>query len=163
VPPGENSSTSTRYYGELPARSQQFPASSLLAGFASVPITYPSQGGGPVIASLPGVDGNVWHGPYTSVAPGDYLISIRLLATVAPNGPSPSNATPILTIHISAWGQSPWVLLYVPFGYLAPGVWTTFTLLVQIGFPSANFEVVGDQISLDTVLLIGGVSLAPAD
>ncbi len=129
-------------------RVSPFPATTVLCGndLALGPsgVVVPESGTrcGTVVESRPAVDlsGNnatIWYGPYSTLLPGNYTVTISLEGALS--GPGPSNA-PILVMNANALGTGYWYDVVIQANEVSTTHWANFTFHFELDRPHVNAE-----------------------
>lgn len=125
-----------------------FPAKTILCGndFSLGPsgVIVPASGTscGSIVESQPpsNLSGNnltIWYGPYSTLIPGNYTVTVSLEGELS--APGPDN-TPILVMTANAQGTSYWYYAIISANQLASTHWTNFTYHFQLTQPHPQAE-----------------------
>lgn len=147
------------YFGSLPPSDQRFQPSQLTPGAAGKYYSGGKVSGVAGISSIPGVGGNIWHGPYAALSPGAYeaIVSVHWYPWATSGSPSP--AISVLELTVAAFGYSPWVHESIAMGVISPTTWGELVVPFVVPAPAMGVEVVGDQISLQGYITCTEVDL----
>jgi len=125
-----------------------YPATTVLCGhdFAIGPsgVVIPETGTrcGTVVESSPasnlsGNNATIWYGPYSTLVPGNYTVTISLEGSLS--GPGPTDA-PILVMNANALGTGYWYYVVIQANEVSPTQWTNFTYHFELTSPHPNAE-----------------------
>ncbi len=149
-------------FGAAPPGTVSEPGSALLNPEAGIPATFPGGPAGGAAANAPGVLGTYLQGPWISLGPGVYLVTVELVAIPVPgNPPVPANET-VAWVGAAAFAQSAYFGVTYSYAPLAAAGGATETFSVDAPGPTIQFEVQEVALATDVEVVCGSVSVTAA-
>lgn len=114
-----------------------------------------------VIETDPRIPNVAWFGPYTSLEPGNYTVTLLLTAVPAGGGLATSPGEPILRIQFGSFGYGNWLDATYPLSQLDTGGPVTLTIPFRLTVPVTNVEYRGFQVGTGVVMTLYYVLVTP--
>ena len=147
--------------GPPPGVPQVFWGSGLSLGPAGRLAASPAGPYPETIFSIDGETGNVWFGPYTSLAPGNYTVEVDLIVGLVDPALLPPASDVVFQIQAGAFGQPTWYYQNFLLSQFNSSAESRVTFRIDVRAPSTNVQVVGYSLSPLVEEQLLDVSISP--
>ncbi len=149
-------------FGALPAAGFSTSGASLIDPEAGIPATFPNQPSGGSAANAPGVAGTFLQGPWTTLSPGAYVATLRLIALPVPGYPAVGGNDSVVWIGAAAFGQAQFFGVTLPASVLETPGGIVESQPFYVPAPTLQFEIQGVALSTSVEVVCASVAIEPS-
>ncbi len=114
-----------------------------------------------VIQTNPNVTGTAWYGPYNSLAPGRYTMTMVLSVRPEPGVPSLQRSQTFLVVQVGSFGYGNWVDQGITLADLSGGNQTQLKYTFTVTSPVTNIEFRGFQVDTGEIVTLFYILMTP--
>src|SRR5580658_9558769 len=152
----------TAVFGSPPPSSILDTGASLADPAAGFVPTGAIQGSIEVAASVPGVVGSFFDGPWANLSAGNYTVTLRVFASSFAGAPPPAGSEATLWVGANEYAQAPYFGETLEFAQFNTTGWTVLGFEVHVPGPTVQFTVQGEVLATNAQVVLENLAVAPS-